>query len=615
MEVILLLLGILGMGTGAGVFIIRNLYYVCQPSEVLIFAGSTTRLPDGRKVGYRIVKGGSSVRLPLLEGAYRMDLSNTIVELKVANAYCKGGIPLTVQGVANIKIAGNEPTIHNAIERLLGKSPKEIEKIARETLEGNLRGVLASLTPEQVNEDKIAFAKSLLEEAEEDLEKLGLVLDNLQIQNISDDVRYLDSIGRKPRAELLRDSRIAEARAKAQSVIQSAENEKTTAIKRIDRDLEIARAEAQRRLQDALTMRSAVVAEVEAEIASEVARTQAELAVQKARIEQVRQQLQADVVAPAEAECAAAIARAKGNASRIVEEGKALAEGIESLSQSWKAAGPSARDIFLFQKLQTLLATLVSTVPDIEVQNVTVIDAEGGSTATKMAAFFEQLRQGAGLDIPGALRGNGGENKPGFLSKSESDTEIAAETWFMGEPPQSHRGNHPVVAPQSAEVGTQHFGDVGKTKNIHHAVPPHDAVTSPQSSRGNVTPQRRDFHLQEPEMPPEMRNFTSADNIGDSFPLVSAPSLAPTDAAIQEASFLATLEAEIQEFLNALAQNNLTSVQAAESLQRAIEQYPQLKKRLRRAMNAGGEKALAQVLSHPFVQISSAAIAAWLEED
>jgi len=73
--------------------------------------------------------------------------------------------------------------------------------------------VLASLTPEQANADQLAFAKSLLEEAEEDLERLGLVLDNLQIQNISDEVCYLDSIGRKQRAELLRDARIAEAKA------------------------------------------------------------------------------------------------------------------------------------------------------------------------------------------------------------------------------------------------------------------------------------------------------------------------------------------------------------------------------------------------------------------
>ena len=404
METVLALLAVFGVGTSAGLFVIRNLYYICQPSEVLIFAGSRHSVGDSQqKVGYRLVKGGSSVRVPLLEQAFRMDLSNMIIELKVNNAYSKGGIPLMVESVANIKVAGEEPTIHNAIERLLGKSRKEIEKLAQETLEGNLRGVLASLTPEQVNEDKIAFAKNLLEEAEDDLEKLGLVLDTLQIQNISDEVGYLDSIGRRQQAELLRDSRIAEAKSQAESVIRAAENQKNTSLKQIETEIEMARAEAERRIQDAITKRQAVVAEAEADIGSEVARTQAEVAVQKERIKQVEQKLQADVVAPAEAKSKQAIARAKGDAAAIVEPGKAQAEGIRKLAESWKAAGVNARDIFLYQKLEELLKIIVSTVPEVEVDNVTVINAQGGSNATKMAAFFEELKQTAGIDVAATL--------------------------------------------------------------------------------------------------------------------------------------------------------------------------------------------------------------------
>ena len=329
-----------------------------------------------------------------------MDLTNMIIELRVTNAYSKGGIPLTVEGVANIKIAGEEPTIHNAIERLLGKTRQEIERFAKETLEGNLRGVLASLTPEQVNEDKIAFAKSLLEEAEDDLEKLGLVLDNLQIQNISDDVSYLDSIGRKQQAVLIKDARIAEAQANAESIIQAAENDKITSLRRIDRDIEIAKAEAQLRVQNALTKREAVVAEVQAEVASEVVKREAEVLVETERIKQTQQQLQADVVAPAEAACKRAIAQAKGEAASIIEDGKSQVEGIKSLAESWQAAGDSAREIFLFQKLDVLLNTLATAVPDVDVQNVTIIDAhDGSSTASKMAAFLEQLRQTTGMDL------------------------------------------------------------------------------------------------------------------------------------------------------------------------------------------------------------------------
>ncbi|MEL6553992.1 MAG: SPFH domain-containing protein [Cyanobacteria bacterium J06621_11] len=403
---ILILLMLAG---GLGTFTIKNLYYICQPNEVLIFAGST-RKSDGRRVGYRLVKGGSSIRTPLLEKVMKMNLTNMIIELKVSNAYSKGGIPLDVEGVANIKIAGEEPTIHNAIERLLGKPRKEIEKIARETLEGNLRGVLASLTPEQVNEDKTAFAKSLLDEAEEDLEKLGLVLDTLQIQNISDDVRYLDSIGRKQQADLQRDARIAEAEAKAESMVQTAENQKITAVRRLERDIGIAQAAEEQKTQDALTMRAAVVAEAEAEIAASLARIQADVPVQQERIKQIMEQLKADVIAPAEAECKRAIAQAKGDAATIIEEGKAQAQGTRSLAESWLSAGDSARDIFLLQKLEVLLKTLTATVPEVAVQNVTVIDTQSGNLATQAAAFMTQLKQTSGVDLAGAINGLSGSN-------------------------------------------------------------------------------------------------------------------------------------------------------------------------------------------------------------
>lgn len=410
METIALLLGLLSLGGGAGWMMIRHLYYICQPSEILIFAGTKTRSHDGKEVGYRLVKGGSSIRIPMMEETFRMDLTNMIIELKVTNAYSKGGIPLNVEGVANIKIAGEEPTIHNAIERLLGKSRQQIELLAKQTLEGNLRGVLASLTPEQVNEDKIAFAKSLLDEAEDDLEKLGLVLDNLQIQNISDDVHYLNSIGRKQQAELLRDARIAEATAKAESTIKESANQKATSLRQIARDLEIAKAEAEQRIRDAITKREALVAEAEAKVIAEIAKAEAEVAVQTERIKQVKQQLQADVVAPAEAKCKQAIAKAQGDAASIIEDGKAQAEGTQRLAESWKAAGANAREIFLFQKLETLMKMMAAGVPEVEVESITVVDGKGGNQATQIASFVEQLRQTTGVDvaqIANNISGNG----------------------------------------------------------------------------------------------------------------------------------------------------------------------------------------------------------------
>ncbi len=124
------------------------------------------------------------------------------------NAYSKGGTPLNIQAIANVKISNDRAIVGNAIERFLDRDRSEISRVARETLEGNLRGVVATLTPEQLNEDRLQFAERIAEDVSRDLSKLGLHLDILKIQSVSDDVDYLSSIGRRhrspPSAEMLK---------------------------------------------------------------------------------------------------------------------------------------------------------------------------------------------------------------------------------------------------------------------------------------------------------------------------------------------------------------------------------------------------------------------------
>ena len=409
----LIAIGLTGAaGFWAFVVLLRQLYYICQPSEVLIFAGLRRTTGSGERVGYRTVRGGSALRIPLLEEVMRLDLSNMIIDLRVDNAYSKGGVPLNVSGVANIKISGEEPGIHNAIERLIGKSQDDIRHIAKETLEGNLRGVMASLTPEQLNEDKITFARTLLEEAEDDLQKLGLALDTLQIQNISDDVRYLDSIGRKQLVELKRDSRIAEAEAKSQSSVKQSENERITALRRLDKELAIATANADKRVKDTMTKRDAVVAEVEAQVGAELARAEAELPVQEERIKQITQQLQADVIAPAESECETMIAEAKGEAATIVEQGRSQAEGLRDLVESLKRSGDDAKRLFLLQKLEPLLTMLSDTVQPIVVEEVNLIGERNGGTNLSLATLLKQLQESTGIRLTPGSEADKGSSEP-----------------------------------------------------------------------------------------------------------------------------------------------------------------------------------------------------------
>src|SRR5690606_28862383 len=229
---------------------VQKLLKVCSPNEALIFSGTTRRVGD-RMVGYRFVRGGRSLRRPIIERVDKMDLSMFTVMVHVTGAFSKGVIPLTLQGVANIKLPGEEPLLSNAVERFLGRSREEIYHVAKETLEGNLRGVLASLTPEEVNEDKMRFAHTLLEEAEHDMSRMGIVLDTLKIQNVTDEVNYLASIGRIRGASLNMEQAIAEASAHADAAVQQAKNWAAAEIASVEADLTVAREETQKRIADA----------------------------------------------------------------------------------------------------------------------------------------------------------------------------------------------------------------------------------------------------------------------------------------------------------------------------------------------------------------------------
>ena len=417
----LLLVGAVGIGGALLLiaFIVSRIIYICPPNEVLIFSGGHRRLATGdgdKTVGYRVVQGGRGLRIPLIEVVDRMNLTNMVIELRVQGAYSRGGIPLNVQGVANVKVSSKTVQLANAIERFLSMTREQIMQVARETLEGNLRGVLSTLTPEEVNQDREKFAGALLHEADHDLARLGLELDNLKIQHVSDDKGYLDSIGRRQTAELLKTSRISEAENHALSNENSAANFMNQEMSKVDAQIATARAEGQRRVVEAQTRGSALVAESKGQVQALLAKATAEVQVQRARLAQVRYQLIADRVKPAEAKKSQMMAQARGAASKIIEDGKATASAIRSLGQTWAQAGDSARQIFVAQKLSSLVATMMSTVGEMPIDKLTVIDKElannGGNFAVKAAITSEQLKQILGVDVAAAVqRLAGGEVK------------------------------------------------------------------------------------------------------------------------------------------------------------------------------------------------------------
>lgn len=408
--VILTVLGIFGL---LGMMSIRKLWYICSPNEVLVFSGGARKLRGtDLRYGYAVVKGGSRLRVPMLERVDRMDLTNMVIDVSAVNAYSKGGIPLTVQGVANVKVAGHEPVLNHAIERFLGKTREEIMRIAKATLEGSLRGVLSTMTPVEVNEDKLLFAERLVHEVEQDMTTLGLIVDTLKIQNVHDEVKFLDSIGRKKSAEILSTARIAEARAHADSLVRAAENLERETKAQIDAQTSIAKADAQRRLTDALTRRAALVAEELATVAAQVAQSKAEVDVQKARVEQIRAMLEADVILPAKAAAEAAEAQAKASTASIIEDGRARADALRNLAASYRRAGKSGREVLLLQKLDSIIEAITDSIAETNVTKVTMIGSGapglgdgGGSLPVKAFSTLEQFKRLTGVDLVEKMKG------------------------------------------------------------------------------------------------------------------------------------------------------------------------------------------------------------------
>ncbi|MBE0644020.1 MAG: hypothetical protein IH600_08060 [Bacteroidetes bacterium] len=381
---------------------ISRLLLICHPNEVIVLSGRKRRMPDGNIVGYRLIRGGRAMRVPLIEKAARMSLETIPLDLSVMNAYSKGGIPLKVEAIANIKVDSSEPTFGNAVERFLGKSMAQIHEIAKDTLEGNLRGVLATLTPEEVNDDRLKFAGSLIEEADNDLKALGLQLDTLKIQNVSDDAGYLDSIGRRKTAEVLSHARQAEAERKSEAEQSEAEAQRIAEIAQAnakkeiqsaqieaDRTVNVNRARAQQdvetennllRIKKAELEREAIIKEKEAEVAGEKARVVFQQEVEKERIELQKKRLSADVIEPARAKKEAMELEAKGDAAKIIENGLANVNILNQMIATYKTAEGEGEKVFVLNMLPEIINQLVGTVGKLNIDKISVIDSGNGKS-------------------------------------------------------------------------------------------------------------------------------------------------------------------------------------------------------------------------------------------
>jgi flotillin len=407
--------GFLGALAAGGILVfvmmLTRFLYICRPSEILIFSGRKHKLADGTEVGSRVIFGGRAWRIPLIESVQRMKMLSMPIDVQVQGAYTKVGIPLKVRAIAVIKLSSDPNTVMNAVERFLGRGLQDIQQVAKETLEGNLRGVLATLTPEEVNEDRLKFADSLAAEVEHDLLKLGLHLDVLKIQHVTDDTNYLASIGRERIAQVVRDAEIAESNALNEAAKEAAAAEMRAKVAEADAEKAIVQKKNELRRVTAELEGQAKAIEMRAEQAGLAAQATAEQALQAVRRDLEALRLQSDVVVPAEIKREAAALDAAGAAAKIAEDGRASAESLRLVADAWKAAGPSAPDMFLINRLEEITSIVVESVGQIELGPVQLIDNGDGQTLPRFAAAYPQavatvlrsLAETTGVDVTALL--------------------------------------------------------------------------------------------------------------------------------------------------------------------------------------------------------------------
>jgi flotillin len=387
----------------------RN-YIKVSPNQAAVISGRSRKLRDGTVVGYRLVRGGATLLVPFLEKVEYLSLNVLTVPLATSRAYTVQGVPVSVKAVANVKIKGDDDSMRAAAERFLGMRPEEFHKLVFQTLEGHLRAILGTLTVEEINNDRQSFAQKLTTEAAGDLEKMGIGLDALTIQEISDEEGYLDALGQRRTAEVQRDAEIGRAEALRDSKIKAAlamqEGEKVRLASEADiaastRETEVKRAQFQAEIkrEQATSEQAGPLSEAKArqevvaqEVRVERIRTQEQIAVQEQEVLRREKELEATVVKKAEAERRAAVLVAQGQqeAAILEAEGRkrsliAAAEAESEKLQREGAGRASAIEAEGRAEAEKIRALGLAEAAKIEAQGLAhakAVEAQGLAEAT-----------------------------------------------------------------------------------------------------------------------------------------------------------------------------------------------------------------------------------------
>jgi flotillin len=359
-------------------------YTKVGPNQVLVISGRKYRLPSGDTVGFRIVKGGGTFVWPVLEKVDFLSLEIMTIDVKTPEVYTIKGVPVLVDGVAQVKVRGDDVSVRTAAEQFLSKDATEIERVALQTLEGHLRAILGTLTVEEIYQNRDAFAGKVQEVAAGDMANMGLQIVSFTIRDIRDNQGYLDALGKPRTAQVKRDAIIAQAEADRDSTIKSAQANQAGQTAKFEADTVVASSNRDYQMRLAEYQASVNLKKAEADLAYDLQRfktgqsvkkeevqvefveKQARIQVQEQEILRRQKELEATIQKPAEAERsrvqtlaeaekfkleteaagAAAATKARGFAEADVVKAKGIAE-----AEAKKAQGLAQAEVIRAQGL------------------------------------------------------------------------------------------------------------------------------------------------------------------------------------------------------------------------------------------------------------------------
>jgi flotillin len=325
--------------------LVRSRYKKAGPDEALIvygrrkIFGKKVRGDKGEIEGFRIVRGGGTFVWPAWEQYEKLSLRMMTLDIDLRHVYTVRGIPINVKAVAQVKVSGDVQHIRSAAEGFLGVPPEQVQGTIKETVAGHLRGIIGTLTVEELYRDQKRFQDSVRDEAHKDLEGMGFEFRSFVFQEIQDDEGYLNALGQPKIQEALKNARVATAEADRDAKIEEEAARQNKEQKKFAVDTEIADAEKQLSMKKASIRKEVDVANAQAVKAGEMELKIQDIRIADQEVERQKLELNAIVREKADAEKYETERIADANQYKVERQAAADRKRREEAAAALKAEG------------------------------------------------------------------------------------------------------------------------------------------------------------------------------------------------------------------------------------------------------------------------------------